>query len=653
MRVFEKQTVLSLCGLVALVTLAYGNHFGNSFHFDDSHTVVDNAYIRDLSNLPLFFTDTDTFSNLPANRSWRPLVTASLAIDYWLASGLHAKYFQASTYIWFLIEVCLIYALFRTIFDVARPSQRNQWVALFAAALYGVHPAMAETVNYVIQRGDVYSTLGVVAALFIFVYWPRWRSHGLYLLPFAAALLSKPPALVFPAILFAYILLFEDEKPSRALAKCVPSVLVAAAFGVMASAMTPATYNAGAVSAAGYRITQPLVALRYFGKFFVPAGLTADTDHVALASVFDDGGWLGFLFVIALIAVGILCSKRRELRPIAFGLFWFILALVPTAIFPLAEVENDHRMFFPFVGLALSVCWAAALWFDAHPVRREVVAAACGLVLAASSWGTWQRNIVWRSDESLWYDVTLKSPRNGRGLMNYGLTQMDKGDFRRALGYFQRALIFNPYYYILEINLGVANGRLGNEAEAERHYARAIQLAPADALARYFYAIWLNAKGRPDAAIGNLKIGIASNPSHLQSQYLLMQIYANQRNTSGLRNAAQETLARFPSDAVARSWMARSNTLKPSAESYLDQSLTYYQRGKFEESIQAAREALKLRPGYAEAWNNIAASYNSMLRWDDGIQAALEAVRLKPDLQLAKNNLSWAISRKQQAGVAR
>src|SRR2546423_1301709 len=113
MRVFEKQTVLSLCGLAALVTLAYGNHFGNSFHFDDSHTVVDNAYIRDLSNLPLFFTNTDTFSNLPANRSWRPLVTASLAIDYWLASGLHAKYFQASTFVWFLIEICLIYALFR------------------------------------------------------------------------------------------------------------------------------------------------------------------------------------------------------------------------------------------------------------------------------------------------------------------------------------------------------------------------------------------------------------------------------------------------------------------------------------------------------------------------------------------------------------
>ena len=28
---------------------------------------------------------------------------------------------------------------------------------------------------------------------------------------------------------------------------------------------------------------------------------------------------------------------------------------------------------------------------------------------------------------------TLKSPQNGRGLMNYGLTQMEKGDYVRAL----------------------------------------------------------------------------------------------------------------------------------------------------------------------------------------------------------------------------
>ena len=70
--------------LVALVT-AYANHFHNSFHFDDAHTIVNNASIRELRNIPLFFRDATTFSSLPSNQSYRPLVSTLLAIDYRLA----------------------------------------------------------------------------------------------------------------------------------------------------------------------------------------------------------------------------------------------------------------------------------------------------------------------------------------------------------------------------------------------------------------------------------------------------------------------------------------------------------------------------------------------------------------------------------------
>ena len=63
----------------------------------------------------------------------------------------------------------------------------------------------------------------------------------------------------------------------------------------------------------------------------------------------------------------------------------------------------------------------------------------------------------------------------------------------------------------------------------------------------------------------------------------------------------------------------------------------------------AAREALKLRPDYSDAWNNIAAAYNSESKWDEGISAAAQAVRLRPDNQLARNNLAWAVQQKQKA----
>jgi hypothetical protein len=133
--------------LLAVVTLTYLNHFHNSFHFDDYHTIVANPYIRDLHNLGLFFRDARTVDSLPASQTYRPLNAVSFAVDYWLGHGLHPLWFQISTFIWYLGQLTLMVFVFRRVFDAARPDPRNTWVALFATALYGLHPAMAETVN--------------------------------------------------------------------------------------------------------------------------------------------------------------------------------------------------------------------------------------------------------------------------------------------------------------------------------------------------------------------------------------------------------------------------------------------------------------------------------------------------------------------------
>ena len=38
--------------------------------------------------------------------------------------------------------------------------------------------------------------------------------------------------------------------------------------------------------------------------------------------------------------------------------------------------------------------------------------------------------------------MTRKSPENGRGLMNYGLSQIGQGQYTVALDYFTRALVY-------------------------------------------------------------------------------------------------------------------------------------------------------------------------------------------------------------------
>src|SRR5689334_17541013 len=91
--------------LIAAVTAAYANHFHNTFHFDDSHTIENNAAIRTLGNVPRFFSDASTFSALPTNQSYRPIVSTLLALDYWLGGGLRPFVFHFSIFALFIVLI--------------------------------------------------------------------------------------------------------------------------------------------------------------------------------------------------------------------------------------------------------------------------------------------------------------------------------------------------------------------------------------------------------------------------------------------------------------------------------------------------------------------------------------------------------------------
>jgi hypothetical protein len=131
------------------------------------------------------------------------------------------------------------------------------------------------------------------------------------------------------------------------------------------------------------------------------------------------------------VTISILAARFKKTRLIGFGLFWFLIALLPTSLFPLAEVMNDHRTFLPYIGLVIAMADAASLLAARLDRPWVKVSAACavGLFLCAEAFATFQRNKVWRTEETLWRDVTIKSPRNPRGLMNYGTTLMAKGKY--------------------------------------------------------------------------------------------------------------------------------------------------------------------------------------------------------------------------------
>lgn len=621
------------CALALLAIVAtYANHFNNEFHFDDNHTIQNNLYIRDLRNLPLFFRSAATFSSLPANQSYRPVVTTTLAVDYRLGHGLRPLAFHITNFGLFAVQCAAMLWLYRRLLDRARPHALNRWVALFGVAWYGLHPANAETVNYIIARSEILSTLGVVCALLMFAAGGRSRRYGLYLIPAAAGILAKEQGAMFAPLLFLYVALFERDLSIRALLR--PAAIAATlratwpAFlvcgGVVAGSLRMASsFSPGGSSRWQYLLAQPFVMLHYTLTFFLPLNLSADTDWKPIANPFDDRVVVGVVFVACALAAAVVASRRRETRPAAFGVLWFFVALLPTSsVVPLAEVLNDHRVYFPFVGLTLAVVSAGWRVLDAQPSRqgaKRVAAALALIMLACFAFGTRQRNAVWRTEETLWLDVTRKSPENGRGLMTYGVIQMGKGNYAEADQYFARALQYTPRYAYLHVNIGVLKGALGDAAGAERHFREAQQYDAHNPISYMYYARWLGSVGRRDEALAEARRAVELSPADAEARALL------------------QTLASQPVPPVIGTAMT--------AEQWLSVSLAHFQAGRYQECIDASLHAISLRPDYAEAFNNLCAADNALGQYAEAVAACERAVALKPGFQLALNNLAAARSK--------
>ena len=169
-------STLVLLGLFLVITLFYSNHFFNDFHFDDSHVIVENPYVKDLSKAPQYFKDASTFSSLPQNQSYRPLLTLLFAIDYHQAKAMKPFWFHVDSFLWFLLTVLCVFLLSKNLFARSKTTYKYLLGAsAIAAAWFGLHTTNAESVNYLSARSDILSGFAVVASVVILIYLPKLR----------------------------------------------------------------------------------------------------------------------------------------------------------------------------------------------------------------------------------------------------------------------------------------------------------------------------------------------------------------------------------------------------------------------------------------------------------------------------------------------
>ncbi|HTA26179.1 MAG TPA: tetratricopeptide repeat protein, partial [Bacteroidia bacterium] len=678
----DKKFLVSCLGLFLLVFITYSNHFQNSFHFDDSHSIENNGYIRSLHNIPLFFKSGTTFSTLPSNQTYRPMLSVVYTLAYHLGGG-DVFWFHLIIFSFFILLGILIFLLSFKIFEITYPDLGNKYLALFAAGWFMVSTCNSDTVNYISSSSDSLSTFWVMVALCLFVYFPQKRKFFFYLIPLIIAALFKPSAIVFPALLGIYVWLFENKesiqpvennegtekkkmfslsKMKTVLLLILPSFLLCILLYVLQSKLNSPDWHPSA-SRYNYLITQPFVALHYLFTFYFPTGLSVDPDWTMLNTIFDIYFIIGIAFLVVLWRLIMYCLKRPNYYPIVFGLVWYIIALLPSSLIPLEEVMNDHRSFFSNIGLVIASTWILKLILEYFKKNYKVLKIPFELfmvlILLLNSIGTFERNKVWKSEKTLWYDVTIKSPNNGRGLMNYGNILMAEGKYDEAEIYYQQAFKLLPYYSYLFDNMAILKAAKNQPDSAEIYFKKAVALRPDEPAVYFFYARFLHQQNNDKAAIDLLKQSLIISPSDVDSRYLLMKIYLDDEDWQNLSNVAKETLALFPGDNTAKTYLESSILKKskigeaieniklhPTSDNYVNLSLLYFNRKNYDSCISTSRHALKIDSTNILAYNNMGSAYNALKQWGKAETAFTHALEINPKFQLAINNLKWSIGQK-------
>lgn len=563
-------TVLAAAA-VAAAFAAYSNHFHNSFHFDDYNVIANNVYLRSLSNVPLFFKDASTFSSLPINATYRPLTSLSFALDYWWGNGLNPFAFHLTQWFLHLTLAVLVFFFLRRVLALAGVGPRRDFLSLFGAALFCLHRANTETINFLTLRSEILSTLGVVGSFVLFQYASRWRKSFLWLLPAIAGAFAKQSAIIFAPLFALYLAFFPEQRevglgPARprswraASALWIPPFAFSIFFYWLQNRQNADITVWGSAPRMEYFQTQTFAWLHYVRLFLIPLGQSADSDWKLIPHWYDTRVVAGVLFTLLLLAIGARASRASLLgRAFFFGLLWFFVALAPSSsVFPLSEMVNEHRPYLPYIGLVLSTAAAVEkglLWLWQSRPRRSAAARAVpalgAAVLLAHAFGTYARNEVWATDESLWRDVTEASPGNGRAWMNYGLIFMGRGDYANARSCFENAWLLAPRYDLLEVNMAILESATNHPAEAEQRFLRALALNQRPSVTHFYYAQWLHERGRNAEAASHLEQAMVQGPADLDIRHLLMTVYSALKQQGPFCSLALETLRIAPGDPPA------------------------------------------------------------------------------------------------------
>lgn len=473
-------------GLVLWVLLLYANSLGNSFHYDDSHSLVDNPSVRSLANVGQFFVDPGSFSALPTARMYRPLLLLTYAVNHALG-GYDAFGYHLFNVLLHAVNACLVWLLARRVLS-------GHTTALTTALLFATHPVCSEPVNYVSSRSTSLATLFVLLAVLVVVDGarrPGWRHHAMLCVLAVGALLSKSVGIVLlpVAVLWLWLL-----GPGSIASWALLAGPTAVAFGYILSTRTiVGKALLEPVRTPAIQVATQLKAIPFYAYTnLMPVQLSVEPQFFAASGFFSLVPMLALALSICMAAA--VWVLRRMCPAAAFGAGWFAVTLAPSSIVPLNVLVNEHRLYLPLVG---GVILASALLGAAGARLRPFAPA----LLAIWMLLIWQRNGDWTSEQTIWWDAANKGPAMPRVHVNLGKGYLQAERYEEAIAASRRGLELDADIALAHYNIGTSYMSLKRYEEAVASFQAALELQPGMMEALNNLANVYQHQGRYEAAI--------------------------------------------------------------------------------------------------------------------------------------------------------
>lgn len=649
---------VAAAALCALVLIAYAGSLSNGFVWDDNQQIVMNPDLRpDAPWSHLFSSDVWGYKHhdQPGHTNYyRPLQMVSYRLTAeWF--GLQPQPLHLLSLLFALAGVLAAFAIYLKL-------TRSPAVAFAAAALFAVHPVHSEAVDWISALPELGCATFVLISFALFLstrdpgsgliptrrFLPRhWVLLSLSLLAFAAALLWKETAMVFPVIIAAYAVCLQPGNfPGDFKARLLSSVKLSAPFWCVLAAYLVLRFRMLGALTTRQRIwglTNFQVGLnifhlfaQYWWKLIAPLHLNAYYVFSPVRSIADPRAIVGILFVaLACVAT---CYALSRAPLIAFAGLWVFITLLPVMnIYALGRnVFAERYLYLPSVGFCLLAAIIAASAVKRLPesIRKPLSALVLLAVVVWFSGETFARNPDWRDDAIL----------------------------------FRKTLDVSPDAPFVHFMVAATEGENPAEPEsAEAHYLRAIALAedenPPDLLdlARSYEGLaslysdrgdyaralqvlrqWRNAVPSAPELDAEEGLILLKSGRWQEAEPLLNRAYAARPQDENVLNALGLLAWEHQRNLVeAERYFTRAlaiHTARDDFQASLHNNLggVYGDLEQFPLALEQFESAVSISPQDAEYHTNLAVALAELNRYEEAAAEVKIALRIAPDYPPAR-----------------